>query len=187
MGSMIGQIELTKTEQELASKIVFDHEKYVRLEREQAIENGELAAALMHSLMRRKAIPESRLRYFLDPEYNPAKSKYSRADLFLRNAGSVEEMYRHGQFALLYLSYFVFGADLPIATKDAFFAKAQDHWIKTDDLVQLARKQVRELHRIHNPQDYRYPDAFYQLALDCGCEEWDARAVREAVMAVKKK
>jgi hypothetical protein len=55
MESMIGQIELTNAEQEFVSKIVFDHETYVRLEREQAIENGELAAVLMQCLMDRQA------------------------------------------------------------------------------------------------------------------------------------
>jgi hypothetical protein len=54
-------------------------------------------------------------------------------------------------------------------------------------LIQLARQQVRQLHRVPNSPDYRYPDAFYQVALDCGCEEWDARAVRQAVMVVNQK
>jgi hypothetical protein len=184
---MIGQIELTEAEKDLASKIVFDLEKYNRLERDAAIENGELSAALMQSLMDREAIPANRLRYFTDAAYNPGKSTSSRADLFLRNAGTVEEMFRHGHFALLYLSYFVYGADLPTALKEAFFAKAQKYFGTTEQLIQLARQQVRELHRVPNSQDYSYPDAFYQLALDCGCEEWDARAVRQAVMAVKKK
>jgi hypothetical protein len=72
---MIGQIELTEAEQELANKIVFDQEKYVRLEAEQAIKNGELTATLMRSLMACKAIPGPRLRYFADADYNTGISR----------------------------------------------------------------------------------------------------------------
>lgn len=181
---MIGQIELTEEEQELADKIVFDNERYVRLEREQAIENGELSAALMYSLLNRGAIPQTRLRYFEDPAFNPGKSKESRAGIFLGNAKTHEAMYRHGHF-LPYLRYFVYGADLPTDIKETFFAKVQYHFVTTQELVKLARDQARNLRRASSPQDYKLPDSFYQLALDCGCEEWDARTVREAVMRTR--
>jgi hypothetical protein len=180
---MIGQIDLTEAEQELASKIVFDLDN-ARLEYEQAIENGELTATLMESLMDRKAIPENRPRYFVEPNYNPNNSKASRSDLFLRNAKTFERMYRHPHF-VRYLRYFVYGADLPLAIKEAFSAKAEDHFVDTQQLVKLARDQARELRSTHLPKDYRLPDAFYQLALDCGRHEWDARSIREAVMKVK--
>ena len=55
MKSMIGQIELIAAEQELAGEIVFDV-LTTRLEYEQGIKNGELAACIMESLMNRKAI-----------------------------------------------------------------------------------------------------------------------------------
>src|ERR1035441_4289623 len=121
---MIGQIELTDVEQELANKIVFDLLN-ARLEFEQVNENGELAATLMQHLMDRKAIPDSRLRYFVDPEYNPKNPKASRAELFLRNARTVEKMYRHPDF-IPYLQYFFYGTDLPLKIKETFLAKAQD-------------------------------------------------------------
>jgi len=182
MGGMIGQIKLTEAERELASKIVFDLDN-VRLEYEQTIENGELAAALMESLMDRKAIPENRLRYFMDPDYNPRNSRSSRADIFLRNAGTVEEMYQDLDF-VPFLRYFVFGADLPPVIKEAF-AKARKDSFKQAQLIQLTRDLVRNSGLVRYPQNHKLNDAFYQLALDCGCEEWDARAVRDAVMRVK--
>jgi hypothetical protein len=127
MKYMTGQIDLTEAERMLADGIVFDVLN-TRLEFKQAIVNGETAASLMHSLMKREAIPQSRLLYFADADYNPGKSKAPRADLFLRNAGTVEEMYRHPHL-LPYLPYFVYGADLPPALKDAFLAKAKDYWV----------------------------------------------------------
>jgi hypothetical protein len=183
MKNMIGQIELIAAEQELAGEIVFDV-LTTRLEYEQGIKNGELAACIMESLMNRKAIPESRWLYFTDADYNPGKSKASRADLFLRNAKKVDQMHRHPHF-LPYLRYFVYGADLPIALKEAFLEKAQDHWVRPSELAEAARSLVRSFNLPRHPQNYRLNDAFYQLALDCGCEEGVARAVREAVMKVK--
>ena len=183
MVGMIGQIELTNAERDLAGRIVFDLNK-ARLEHERVVENGELAADLMRRLVDRKAIPQNRLRYFFDPEYNPKNRKASRADLFIRNAGGVEEMYRHPNFAH-HLSYFVYGADLPAAVKEAFLARAQEHFVTSRELDQFACHLVRSFRLDPYPQNYGLPDAFYQLALDCGCEEWDARSVRGAVMKVK--
>jgi hypothetical protein len=180
---LIGQIELTEAEQELARKIAFDLDN-IRLEHEQAIENGELAATLMQCLIDRKAIPENRLRYFGDPDYNPNNAKASKANLFLRNAKTLEQMYRHPNF-VRYLKYFVYGADLPPAIKEAFFAKAQEHFVTSEELVQLARSLVRNFYLIRYPRAHNLPDTFYQLALDCGCDQWDARRVREAIMKLK--
>jgi hypothetical protein len=134
--------------------------------------------------MNRKAIPERRRLYFFDAEYNPGNAKASRADLFLRNAKTSEAMFRHPHF-LPYLRYFVYGADLPSDLKAAFFEKAQDHWVEPNQLVQLARSLVRTFNVPRYPQNYRLPDTFYQLALDCGCQEGVALVVRRAIMKVK--
>jgi hypothetical protein len=184
MGSMIGQIELTAAEQKLVDQVVLDHAGSVRLDYEETIANGELAAALVKSLLARKAIPESRLRYFADREYNIGNPKASIRELFLRASRTDEVMYRHPNF-LKYLHYFVFGSDLPASVKEAFLARFKESDGDRKQLVQLGRNQYRELIRARSPQDYRLPDAFYQLALDCGCDQWDARSVRDAVKRVK--
>ncbi len=59
IGGMIGTIELNEVEKTLADKIVSDLN--APLGYEQTIENGERTAALMHSLLDRKAIPDNRL------------------------------------------------------------------------------------------------------------------------------
>ncbi len=183
MKAMIGQIELTEAEKILANRIVFDVLN-TRMDSTQTRDNGELAAALIESLLKRTAIPECRWLYFVEADYNPGRSKVSRADAFLTNAKTVEAMYRHPHF-LPYLRYFVYGADLPPALKEEFLALAQDYWVKPAQLTELARSLVRKYQIPRPPQNYRLKDAFYQLALDCGCEEGLARAVRDAVRAVK--
>jgi hypothetical protein len=78
---MIGQIELIPTEQKLAEQIVFDVLQKP-LEYEETLKNGERAATLMNSLTKRKAIPQERLLYFTDPDYNPSPGKASRFERF---------------------------------------------------------------------------------------------------------
>jgi hypothetical protein len=180
---MIGQIELTPAEQKLAKQIVFDVLQKP-LEYEETLENGERAAALANSLMKRKAIPEERLRYFTDPEYNPGRGKESRFTYFRNNAGSTDKVFRHPHF-LPYLRYFIYGADLPAELKQEFLKKAEDYWIKSGELAKFAQQLVRKYNLERPPLNYRLKEVFYQLALDCSCTEGIARSVREAVMKVK--
>lgn len=180
---MIGQIELTPAEQKLAEQIVFDVLQKP-LEYEQTLENGERAAALANSLMKRKAIPEERLRYFTDPEYNPGPGKASRFERFRNNAGGTDEVLRHPHF-LPYLHYFIYGADLPTALKQELQQKAEDRWVKPGEVAKIAQQLVRKYNLERHPMNYRLKEVFYQLALDSGCTEGTARSVREAVMKVK--
>jgi hypothetical protein len=180
---MIGQIELTPAEQELAGQIVFDVLQKP-LEYEETLENGERAAALANSLMKRKAIPEERLRYFTDPEDNPGPGKASRFERFRTNAGGTDDVLRHPHF-LPYLHYFIYGADLSAELKQEFLKKAEDSWIKCGELAKFAQQLVRKYNLERHPRNYRLKEVFYQVALDCGCTEGTARSVREAVMKVK--
>jgi hypothetical protein len=180
---MIKQIELTPAEQELANQIVFDVLNH-RMEYEQTMENGERAAGLMGMLIDRKAIPELRLRYFTDPDYNPGRGKESRFTYFKNNAGSTDEVFRHPEF-LKYLHYFIYGADLPPLLKQEFLNKAEDTWVKPGDVAKFAQQLVRKYNLERHPMNYRLKEVFYQLAVDCGCTEGTARSVREAVTKVK--
>ena len=180
---MIGQIELTPAEQRLAEQIVFDVLQKP-LEYEETQENGERATSLANSLMKRKAIPEERLRYFMDPEYNPGPGKASRFERFRNNAGGADEVLRHPHF-LPYLHYFIYGANLPAALKQELQRKAEDHWVKSGDAAKFAQQLVRKYNLARHPMNYRLKEVFYQLALDCGCTEGTARSVRGAVMKVK--
>jgi hypothetical protein len=181
---MIGQIELTPAEQKLTEQIVFDILQKP-LEYEETLENGERAATLANSLMKRKAIPQERLRYFTNPEYNPGPGKASRFERFRNNAGNSDEVLRHPHF-LAYLHYFIYGADLPTALKHEFQQKAEDHWVKPGDVAKFAQQLVRKYNVERHPMNYRLKHAFYQLALDSGCDEGTARWLRDAVMKVKK-
>jgi len=181
---MIGQIELAPAEQKLAEQIIFDVLQKP-LEYEETLENSERAAALMRMLTERKAIPEQRLRYFTDADYNPGRGKESRFTYFRNNAGSTDEVLRHPHF-LPYLHYFIYGTDLPTELKQEFLKKAEDFWVKSGELAKFAQQLVRKYKLERHPMNYRLKEVFYQLSLDCGCTEGTARSVREAVMKVKR-
>lgn len=180
---MIGQIELTAVEQELAGAIVFDMLR-TDLEYKQAIENGKRAATLMKRLVERKAIPDSRRRYFMDAEYNSGRGNGSRFERFKSKVGSAAAVLRHAHF-LPYLHYFIYGADLPVGLKEEFLQKAEDPWVKPHELAELTRSLVRKYDLPRHPANYRLKDTFFQLAIDCDCDVGTARSVREAVMRVK--
>jgi len=109
-------IALTAKEQKLRAQIDFEprdpgfHETLVR--------SCDAAKPLALSLLKRKAIPETRWAYFTDPEYNVG-SKRSRLAIFEGNGCHGEDILGHGTF-LKYLKYFIHGPDLPESTIRAF-------------------------------------------------------------------
>jgi hypothetical protein len=179
---MTGTIELTAHEKQLVDTIEFDRARYCRLEREEVIAQGTRARQLFESLLDRKTIPEARLRYFADPDYNLSNPKASKRELFLRTSKTDAAMYEHGHFALNYLGYFVFGADLPSEVKTAFEELSAEFMTGIKELTRLATTQAK---RSVLEEPYR-SEAFYQLALDAGREQHEAAAVRNAVKKMKR-
>jgi hypothetical protein len=179
----IGKIDLTADEERVLAQIKFPA-RGVALECDDGERNGELVAELIHALLNRKGIPEVRLRYYADSEYNPSHPKTSRREFFLRNAGNDEAAYRHPHF-LKYLHYFVYGADLPEKIKGLFQETASESFVKPQNLVDRVRWLIRSSDIERYPRDYELHDKFYQLALDCECFEGDARRVRSTVMTTK--
>ncbi|RPI21285.1 MAG: hypothetical protein EHM61_25150 [Acidobacteria bacterium] len=92
-----GTITLTKTEQQLLTRINFrpdSHEEYREVCR--------AASQLAKSLLKRAAIPEIRLAYFTKPEYNIGSRK-SRLEVFESNGTEGDDVLGHPHF-LKYLN-----------------------------------------------------------------------------------
>lgn len=87
--------------------------------------NADVAHRLTISLLERHAVPEQRIRYFTDPEYNAGGRGRSRKEGFERNGTRGAEMLRHTHF-LKFLRYFIHGADLPSSILTAFKQAAED-------------------------------------------------------------
>ncbi|TGP88919.1 MULTISPECIES: hypothetical protein [unclassified Mesorhizobium] len=170
------KIELTADEESLAEKLEFDPGK-VR-DHEDWKRNSELAAQLAHSILKRKAVPDHRLRYFTDPDYHPGGRNKSRRDNWVANGNSYEDILRHNNF-LPYLRYFIHGPNIPKRIIDEFRQAVLDcGQVSSGDmpeLTKMARRLWRESGRIYDA------NTFYQMALECGLNNFRAPSIHSAI------
>lgn len=178
---MIGQIELTDSERALYAQ-VSEAERLLRTDHDyQRVQLAGVASReLFQLLMQRHAIPEQRLRYFADKNYNPSNTRASKRELFLRNAHTNDAMYEHPHF-WKYLLYFINGAELPRAIIETFAEIAANEMRDYDALSKFSRKATRSVAGDSGSK----ADEFYKLALDCECGLSEALGIRRAVMQVK--
>jgi hypothetical protein len=171
--TMTPDIDLTDAERALFEQILFDWSGASN-PYDVTTRNGERVTALMASLVPRGGIPSQRMSYFNDPDYRTGRLKGSRADLFLRNCKTVEEMVRHSGF-LQHLRYFVCGPDLPASAlkefKDAVKSCGQVSGSDALELGELARKQVRT----YGLSSYDVAVEYFRAAIDGGV--WVTRAL----------
>ncbi len=177
-------IELTPEETALADAIKFDPR--ATLGDTQAFHaNGELVVQLTNSLLKRKAIPDQRLSYFSDPEFNPGGRGSSRRDSFIKNDHDDDSAMRHGHF-LKYLRYFIYGPVLPAVVLQAFSQAVNDCGpITSGDIVPL-RAKARELARASGLTGKEAADEFFKLCLDLDMSPSDAASIRASVLSLRR-
>lgn len=174
------QIELTDEEQELIDKIEFDPMKVSDHQQWQI--NSELAYRIITLLLSRKAVPEHRIRYFTEPAYNCGGRGKSRRELFLANAKTNENMFRHNHF-LAYIRYFVFGPNLPEELIASFRKSVEACGNITSGDIDPLRTKARALARQYKLNKTN-ADEFYKLALETMGHS-HADSIRDAIMQVK--
>jgi len=178
----VGAIELTADERALLSQIEFD--VLAIRDHDAVISNGERAYALTKAVLARDAIPEARLKWFVDPEYNIGGRGSSRRQIFERNGTCGDDIFRHPHF-LPYLGYFINGARLPGAVTEAFVDEVERcGQITSGDVVPLG-KFARAQARRHRLGGREAAEEFYKLALDCGLWPLYARSIRDAVQRLR--
>lgn len=139
---------------------------------------------LLRSLRERDGIPEERLRYWLDPEYNTGRLKASHKGVFECNGRRGNEIYELPHF-VPYLRYFLFGADLPVPVIAVFKeAVGNPEWVTSGDVVPMG-KRARGLAREHQFDRRDAAEEFFKLCLDMGLGANAAASVRGAVMQLR--
>lgn len=180
MNDTLFAIELTPDEIALADAINFDPRTMLG-NTHGFHANGDLVVRLTNRLLSRKAIPDQRLSYFSDPEYNIGGRGKSRRDLFLRHGHDDDSLMRHGHF-LKYLRYFIHGADLPESVVQAFVRTAKDCGpITSGDIAPLSAS-ARQLARTQRLEPKAAADEFFKLCLDLGMSVSNAASIRGAVL-----
>lgn len=180
-------IALTENEKALVGNI--DFESYTR---ESYIANQESILSLLRSLSDRNAIPEQRLKYWNDPEYNIGGYKNtSKKETFERNGRKGSEIYTHPHF-LKYLRYFLYGADLPDQLIKQFYIGCNEGHVNFDyvtsgditPICKSARKIARIAIRDYNLEKRHVTEELYKLCLDIELDVSYARFVRNEVAKI---
>lgn len=171
-------ISLTSKEHTLFLKIRFDWRNHEDL-------RGSLAPmeALASSILKRGVVPEVRIAYFTDPEFNVGGRGKSRQDIFDRNGTSGDDILRHPHF-LKHLEYFVCGPDLPAEAIEKFKREASGGRFSGSDVIDLtpyARSCVRQNHL----EPHHAADEFFKLAVECGAMPGFAENLRKSIRAIK--
>lgn len=146
--------------------------------------NRQPILALLTSLGERGGIPEHRIRYWTDPDYNPGRIKASRKGVFERNGCHGDDICTHPNF-IRHLRYLLFGSELPRLTSDAFEREAgKPEWVNSSDAIALG-KHARKLVRENGMTGYEAAEEFFKLALDMGLSLDAALIVMRAVKQVR--
>ena len=171
-------IPLIAEERALLQRITFDLRGF---QQGDFAVSSKAAADLTRSLLDRGAIPEIRLRYFLDPELNVGGHGKSRKRIFEWNGTAGDAIFRHAHF-LPYLRYFITGPALPGEVVDRFRQIVlDDHGTSGMVLNQLCRFARGEVRRLSPRQPREAVEEFFKLALECGLELRVALTIRDAV------
>lgn len=176
-------IELTPEETVMADAIRFNPLAFQ--DNHQAFnENADLAHQLVTRLLKRGVIPEQRIRYLTDPEYNPGGRGRSRKQGFERNGTQGDAMLRHPHF-LKYLRYFIHGADLPSPILSAFMQAVKNCGsVTSGDIVPLGTT-ARQLAHSHRLEPKTAADEFYKLCIDLGLSPNVANSIRASLQRLR--
>lgn len=174
-------IILTNEEQALFLSIRFNWKKHDELRC--SLEPMRLLAL---SLFERSAVPEIRIAYFTEPDFNPGGRDKSREEIFESNGTSGEEILRHPNF-LKHLEYFLCGPNLPSVAIDTFKRAALCSGYLTggdiNDLAPFARSCVRS----NGLDPHVAADEFFKLAVECGAGPSYADILLRSVRAIKQR
>jgi hypothetical protein len=180
----VERVELTPREQDLWDKIDFGP-RPIGGSHDSLRASLEPAHDLARSLIDRGAIPDIRMQYFTDPALNIGTKK-SHKQVFEANGTKGDSILRHPNF-IPYLRYFVLGPELPETTMEAFRELLGELGTITSGdrraLVDFARREAKGL--TLDPR--AAAEEFFKLALECGLDVDDARAMRDAVMRLRRR
>lgn len=162
------RIPLTPTEEQLASNIDLrlSHRSHDEAHAAYNANSGPILA-LLASLAERNGVPEHRLRYWNDVDYNPGRVKASRKGMFERNGCRNEDIYTHPHF-IKHLRYILLGADLADPVIADFEEQVGNpEWVSLSDAIPLG-KHARALIRQYGLEPQQASEEFFKLCLDLG-------------------
>lgn len=137
---------------------------------------------LTELLLSRKAIPENRLKYFIDRDFHHGRTKFSRKEVFESNGTKSKKIFRHPNF-IHYLEYFINGANV-----------SQDAYEVAESIFESNRFQDEAIQKIYEylklrgyiPKERysrnKFADEVFKLAVDLGFEPSYCSMIRKKIM-----
>jgi len=171
-------VVLTGEEAELLNQITFGSNHNHEVLRMSCVAAGSLAK----SILDRKVVPEVRIRFFTDAEFNIG-SKKSRKEVFESNGTVGSDILSHGHF-LPYLHYFIFGPNLPGEVIASFCELAYSSGYVSGSDVEALRKEAKTSTRLYKLEPKVAAEEFFKLALESGIDVNYARSIRDAVRVI---
>jgi hypothetical protein len=138
--------------------------------------------SLLKSLIKRKAIPEIRLRVFTDPKYAETRNK-SPKQIFESKGVCAKEIYRHPHF-IKHLRYFINGPDLPQTVISGFCKILNDDAGTSGEILDQRHRFVRSCVRKYKLDRHSAASNFFKLAIELGIDH-DAYGIRTAAMSTR--
>ena len=139
----------------------------------------EAASALATLLLQREAIPEVRVRFFIDPEFNIGAKK-SRLQVFGSDGITGRAVFSNPRF-LEYLHYFIYGPKLPEQVINEFSNIAYPYeYISGGDIKDL-RELVISLVCEYKLNSRNVACEFFKLVLECGMDVYFAQSIKDTV------
>ncbi|MBN2285730.1 MAG: hypothetical protein JXI43_04740 [Tissierellales bacterium] len=131
-------------------------------------------------LQKRDAIPEIRMKVFTDPEFSELRN-LSPKQVFEKNGQYGSDLLRHPDF-LKYLTYFIFGPDLPKEFISGFCDSVEMDQMfgpeVSEDFLKMLRKSVRQF----NLSKHQRTTEVFRLALEIGFNKEDSMIIRKHAM-----
>lgn len=138
---------------------------------------------LATSLLKRNAIPKSRLCYFSDPKHNLSNPRKSHKQIFEGNGKKGTAILEDPSF-LKYLKYFIFGPNLPeTLLSELYRIKAKS--VYDDDFKDIALPHIRSYFKRSSLTAKELSDEIYKVCLDLEIEEVYSIQIRNSVMKFK--
>jgi hypothetical protein len=146
-------------------------------------EIGNHQVYLTKSLMDRDAIPERRLRWLRDGDYNIGTKK-SRWEVICDNAGHKKAHLILGLpfWGERYLPFLLGIINLPQSVIDQFRSDADKRWYNAYEMGQAYRAVAKDHGSAKDDAE-----EFYKLAVDCDYDHYDCRTIRDAIFTYLKR
>ena len=173
-------ISLKPNEKELLGQITFD---FSRHNDEILHTSCKAAASLANSLLTREAIPDIRIRFFINPEFNIGTQK-SRLQVFESSGVTGHAIFKDPRF-LDYLRYFIYGPSLPDQVIVEFCNLAYPYEYISGGEIEDLREMARSLTREHNLISKNVACEFFKLAIECRINVYSAQSIKNAVRTLR--